>query len=93
MASFKSYCRHQGHIEGAAASHLFRASLHGFSCRGIEIFDAAFFNIPDQDREGWLQQLVNIMEDLLAFLCIAWPRIFSQTSMHDVVVIRLVARR
>eukprot|EP00439_Symbiodinium_sp_Y106_P055127 s1840_g7.t1 len=48
MASFKSYCRHQGHIEG------------------IEIFDAAFFNIPDQEREGWLQQLVYSTEDLLA---------------------------
>ncbi|CAE7555456.1 ppsA [Symbiodinium natans] len=34
MASFKSYCRHQGHIEG------------------IEIFDAAFFNIPDQEVRG-----------------------------------------
>ena len=34
MASSKSYCRHQGHIEG------------------IEIFDAAFFNIPEQDVRG-----------------------------------------
>ncbi|CAL1146786.1 unnamed protein product, partial [Cladocopium goreaui] len=34
MASFKSYCRHQGHIEG------------------IEIFDAGFFNIPEQDVRG-----------------------------------------
>ncbi|CAJ1370605.1 unnamed protein product [Effrenium voratum] len=34
MSSFKSYCRHQGHIEG------------------IEIFDAAFFNLPEQDVRG-----------------------------------------
>eukprot|EP00931_Biecheleriopsis_adriatica_P065267 TRINITY_DN39857_c0_g1_i1.p1 TRINITY_DN39857_c0_g1~~TRINITY_DN39857_c0_g1_i1.p1 ORF type:complete len:972 (-),score=235.25 TRINITY_DN39857_c0_g1_i1:28-2943(-) len=34
ISSFKSYCRHQGHIEG------------------IEIFDAAFFTIPEQEVKG-----------------------------------------
>ncbi|CAK9088204.1 Phenolphthiocerol/phthiocerol polyketide synthase subunit C ((Phenol)carboxyphthiodiolenone synthase subunit D) (Beta-ketoacyl-acyl-carrier-protein synthase I) (Phthiocerol synthesis polyketide synthase type I PpsD) [Durusdinium trenchii] len=34
MSSFKSYCRHQGHIEG------------------IEIFDASFFNIMEQEVRG-----------------------------------------
>lgn len=34
MTSFKSYCRHQGHIEG------------------IEIFDADFFNIANQEVRG-----------------------------------------
>ena len=73
MASFKSYCRHQGHIEGAerglsSCTALLPAFFAWSFCRGIEIFDAAFFNIPDQEREGWLQQLVYSTEDLLAVL-------------------------
>ena len=52
MASFKSYCRHQGHIEGQLEwlVSAFSASCASLLPRGIEIFDAAFFNIPDQAR-------------------------------------------